>query len=63
MKSLWVYTLVHFLLFSFFLLFLSRDSFKGMTDKVNDAKGVFLGGYLIGLCNISAINHYTFTDS
>lgn len=34
---------------SFFLLFLSWDLFKGMTDKDNDAKGVFLEGYLIGL--------------
>lgn len=48
---------------SFFLLVLSRDLFKSMTDKVNDAEGVFLEGYLIGLYNISPINYYTFTDS
>ena len=48
---------------SCFLLFLNRDLFKEMTDKVNEAKEVFLEGYLIGLCNSSTTNYYTFTDS
>lgn len=31
-----------YLYISFFLLFLNRDLFKGMIDKVNDTRGIFL---------------------
>lgn len=48
---------------SFFLLFLNRDLFKGMIEKVNDIKGIFLEGYLIGYFNISPIDCHIFTSS
>lgn len=61
--NLWSHSRSTHLYISLLLLFLNKDLFKGMTDKANDAKRVFLEGYLIGLCDISTINYYTFTDS